>query len=86
MSAYQTPVIQEARTTAYSSPTATVVNVVLDTQVSDVTKYLMDVREGPAEMEELVQLPATLHMVSSANAHLASQGHLVSMILARVGV
>lgn len=86
MSACQTPVIQEAHTTAYSSLTATAVNVALDTQVSDVTKCLMDVKEGPAEMEALVQLPVTLHMVSSANVHLASQGHLVSMILALVGV
>lgn len=85
MSACQTPAIPEAHTTAYSSPTVIVVNVALATQVSDVTKYLMDVKEGPAETEALVQLPVTLHTASSANAHLASQGHLVSMILAHVG-
>lgn len=86
MSACLTPVIQEVHTTAYSSPTAIAVNVVLDTQVSDVTKYLMAVKEGLAEMEAAVQLPVTLHMVSSANAHLASQDHLVSMIRALVEV
>lgn len=86
MSAYQIPVIQEAHTTAYSSPTVIVVNVALATQASDVIKYLMDVKEGPAEMEVLVQLPVTLRMVSYANAHLVSLDHLVSMILALVGV
>lgn len=86
MSVCLTPVIQEAHTTAYSSPTAIVVNVALDIQVSDVTKYLMDVKEGPAEMEAAVLLPVTPHMVSSANAHLASQDHLVNMIHALVEV
>lgn len=55
MSVCQTPVTQEAHTTAYSSLTATDVNAALDTQVSDVTKYLMDVKEGPAEMVARVQ-------------------------------
>lgn len=55
MSVCRTPVTQEARTTAYSSLTAIDVNAALDTQVSDVTKYLMDVKGGPAEMEALVQ-------------------------------
>lgn len=86
MSACLTPVIPEAHTTASSSPTAIAVNVALDIQVSDVTKYLMAVKEDPAEMEAAVLLPATLHMASSANAHLASQGHLVNMIRALVEV
>lgn len=86
MSVCLTPVTQEAHTTASSSPTAIAANVALDTQVSDVTKYLMGVKEGPAEMEAAVLLPVTPHMVSSANAHLASQDPLASMIHALVEV
>lgn len=85
MSVCLTLVIQEAHTIAYNSPTAIVVNVARDTQVSDATKYLMDVKEGPAGMEAAVLLPVTLRTVLSANAHLALRDHLVSMIHALVG-
>lgn len=82
----QTPVTPEDRTTASSSPTATDVNVALDTQVSVVTKCLTAVKEGPAGMEEHVLLPVTHLMVSSANVLLASPAPPVSMTLAHVGV
>lgn len=80
----QTPVTPEGPTTAFSSPTAIAVNVVLDIQASAVTKCLMAAKEDPAEMEELVLLPVTRLMVSSASAHLALPVHLVNMTLASV--
>lgn len=54
MNVCQTPVIPEGHITASSSPTATDVNAALDTQVRDVIRCLMDVKEDPAEMEEHV--------------------------------
>lgn len=76
----QTHATPEAPTTAFSSPTATVVNAALDIQASVVTKCLMAVKEDPAGMEDRVQLPATRHMAISANVHLASLALLVNMI------
>lgn len=81
-----THVTQEGHTTAFSSPTATAVNAVLDIQVSDVTKCLTAAKEDHARMEEHVLLPVTHLMVSFASVHLASLALPASMIHAPAGV